>query len=108
LKLFLFSFFFLFIMFAASEIHLSSHSQQPAAEPDWETLPFEVTTINGFLYGRGTSDNKGPLLAFVYAVRELQELHQVREGVQGSGFRVLKDVGDRPLAAFPLLPLIFS
>lgn len=24
-------------------------------------------------YGRGTSDNKGPILAFIYAVRELLE-----------------------------------
>ena len=44
---------------------------QPANEPTWKYNPFEVTTVDGFFYGRGTTDNKGPILAFVYAVREL-------------------------------------
>ena len=48
------------------------YDAQPALEPEWETEPFEVTSINGFLFGRGVSDNKGPLLAFLFAVRELQ------------------------------------
>lgn len=27
--------------------------------------------MDGYLYGRGVSDNKGPILAFIYAVKEL-------------------------------------
>ena len=75
---------------------------QPAMEREWRTDPFEVTAVNGYLYGRGTSDNKvlsascrggyacmsacssrpcmaerhgvqGPILGFVYAVKEMQE-----------------------------------
>jgi Cys-Gly metallodipeptidase DUG1 len=42
---------------------------QPALEPDWVTRPFEMAAVDGYLYGRGTSDNKGPVLAFVYAVK---------------------------------------
>ncbi|VEU19775.1 DEKNAAC100814 [Brettanomyces naardenensis] len=37
----------------------------------WDTNPFEVTAVNGYLYGRGVSDNKGPLLAALYAVADL-------------------------------------
>ena len=44
---------------------------QPALEPDWQTRPFELAAVDGYLYGRGTSDNKGPVLAFAYAVREM-------------------------------------
>jgi hypothetical protein len=42
---------------------------QPAEEPDWRTNPFEMTAVDGYLCGRGTSDNKGPVLAFIYAVK---------------------------------------
>lgn len=44
---------------------------QPAMERDWKTDPFHLNSIDGYLYGRGTSDNKGPILAFAYAVKEM-------------------------------------
>ncbi|UPQ99188.1 peptidase family M20/M25/M40 protein [Chloropicon primus] len=44
---------------------------QPANEETWKYNPFEVTTVDGFFYGRGTTDNKGPILAFIFAVKEL-------------------------------------
>ena len=31
---------------------------QPAMEREWKTDPFQVNAIDGFFYGRGTSDNK--------------------------------------------------
>ena len=34
----------------------------------WKSDPFVLQAVNGFLYGRGTSDNKGPVLAALYAV----------------------------------------
>ncbi|KAI8139626.1 hypothetical protein BJV82DRAFT_626793 [Fennellomyces sp. T-0311] len=37
----------------------------------WNTDPFKLTGKNGYLYGRGTSDNKGPVLASIFAVYEL-------------------------------------
>ncbi|OAS99444.1 peptidase family M20/M25/M40 protein [Blastomyces dermatitidis ER-3] len=39
----------------------------------WNTDPFQLTSINGFLYGRGVSDNKGPVLAALYAAAELAQ-----------------------------------
>ncbi|KAK9815459.1 hypothetical protein WJX72_003974 [[Myrmecia] bisecta] len=46
---------------------------QPAMEREWLTDPFEMNAIDGYFYGRGVSDNKGPILGFVYAVKELLE-----------------------------------
>lgn len=46
---------------------------QPAMEREWVTDPFEMNAIDGYYYGRGTSDNKGPILAFIYAVKEMLE-----------------------------------
>jgi len=38
----------------------------------WRTDPFSMEGIDGYLYGRGTSDNKGPIIAAIYAVAELK------------------------------------
>lgn len=37
----------------------------------WKTDPFQMQGINGYLYGRGVSDNKGPVLAALYAVADV-------------------------------------
>ncbi|KAL8749722.1 MAG: hypothetical protein Q9199_007514 [Rusavskia elegans] len=37
----------------------------------WVSDPFMMHGMNGYLYGRGVSDNKGPVLAAIYAVAEL-------------------------------------
>ncbi|KZF21150.1 beta-Ala-His dipeptidase [Xylona heveae TC161] len=37
----------------------------------WIVDPFLMQGINGYLYGRGVSDNKGPVLAALYAAAEL-------------------------------------
>ncbi|ORY93487.1 hypothetical protein BCR43DRAFT_444964 [Syncephalastrum racemosum] len=37
----------------------------------WKTDPFKLVGMNGYLYGRGTSDNKGPILSCIFAVYEL-------------------------------------
>ena len=44
-----------------------------------------MTSVNGYLHGRGTSDNKGPILAMVFAVKELLDR---REGEARSGLPV--------------------
>lgn len=38
---------------------------QPAMEREWTTDPFEMNAIDGYYYGRGTSDNKVSLLDLV-------------------------------------------
>ncbi len=39
----------------------------------WDTDPLQLTAIDGKLYGRGTSDMKGGLIAFVIALIELAQ-----------------------------------
>ncbi|MBQ1877606.1 MAG: Sapep family Mn(2+)-dependent dipeptidase, partial [Erysipelotrichaceae bacterium] len=40
---------------------------------NWNTDPFKAEIIDGKMYGRGTIDDKGPLLAGYYAVKALKE-----------------------------------
>ena len=37
----------------------------------WESDPFELTGRNGYLYGRGATDNKGPVMAVACAAADL-------------------------------------
>ena len=60
----------------------------------WHADPFEMQGMNGFLYGRGVSDNKGPVLAALYAVADIVLRKQLAadvvfliEGEEESGSR---------------------
>ncbi|KAG0256504.1 hypothetical protein BG011_004473 [Mortierella polycephala] len=48
----------------------------------WDYPPFNLTGKDGYLYGRGTSDNKGPILACIFAASELQEEQQLDVNVK--------------------------
>lgn len=39
----------------------------------WDSDPFEMTEKDGFLYGRGSSDDKGPVVASLYAMKALKD-----------------------------------
>ena len=43
----------------------------------WATDPFRLEGVNGYLYGRGVSDNKGPVIAALYAAAELAAAQQL-------------------------------
>jgi di- and tripeptidase len=38
---------------------------------EWHVKPFQLHPLNGYLYGRGVTDNKAPILAALYAVADL-------------------------------------
>lgn len=38
---------------------------------NWDTNPFELTEKDGKLFGRGTSDDKGPMVASMYALKAI-------------------------------------
>ena len=40
-------------------------------EADWRTPPFEATIKDGWIFGRGVQDDKGPSMAALYAVKAL-------------------------------------
>ncbi len=47
--------------------------QPPDPLEEWDSPPFEPTIRNGKLYGRGAGDNKGQLLAHIFAVKAFLE-----------------------------------
>uniref|UniRef100_A0A8C4TKN9 Carnosine dipeptidase 1 n=1 Tax=Erpetoichthys calabaricus TaxID=27687 RepID=A0A8C4TKN9_ERPCA len=50
---------------------------QPALKEDgWSTDPYNLTEIDGKLYGRGASDNKAPVLAWLHAVEAYLAVHK--------------------------------
>ena len=40
-------------------------------QDEWNTDPFTMAIMNEYVYGRGVTDNKGPILAMLFAVKEL-------------------------------------
>ena len=45
----------------------------PGDLEDWDHDPFDPVEIDGLLYGRGTQDDKGPMLAAMFAVKALMD-----------------------------------
>lgn len=74
---------------------------QPAEKGDgWDTEPFVLTEKDGKLYGRGATDDKGPVLAWINCLEAMKELgHDVPinlkflfEGMEESGSEGLDDL----------------
>lgn len=74
--------------------------QPPDPLDEWETPPFEPTERDGFLFGRGVSDNKGNLMARLQAL----EAYRATIGDLPLRVRVLyegeEESGSEHLAAF--------
>jgi len=50
---------------------------QPASLSDgWDTEPFILTEKNGKLYGRGSTDDKGPVISWLNVIEAYQKLNQ--------------------------------
>jgi cytosolic nonspecific dipeptidase len=50
---------------------------QPAAiEDGWDTEPFILTEKDGKLWGRGSTDDKGPVLDWLNAIEAYRELNE--------------------------------
>ncbi|WP_432667056.1 dipeptidase PepV [Wukongibacter baidiensis] len=45
------------------------HLDVVPAGNDWTVKPFEPKLVDGKIYGRGTTDNKGPLISVLYAIK---------------------------------------
>lgn len=74
---------------------------QPALLSDgWDTEPFVLTEKDGKLYGRGSSDDKGPVICWIHAIEGYQTLgiplpvniKFVFEGMEESGSEGLDDL----------------
>jgi nonspecific dipeptidase len=48
---------------------------QPARKEDgWDTEPFDLTEIDGKLFGRGSTDDRGPALSWLWMIEAFNEL----------------------------------
>ncbi|XP_012979515.2 beta-Ala-His dipeptidase [Mesocricetus auratus] len=74
---------------------------QPAQKDDgWLTDPYTLTEVDGKLYGRGATDNKGPVLAWINAVGAFRALKQdlpvnikfILEGMEEAGSVALEEL----------------
>jgi succinyl-diaminopimelate desuccinylase len=45
----------------------------PGKVEDWDRGPFDPVEIGGMLYGRGSQDDKGPIMAALFAVKSLTD-----------------------------------
>ena len=52
---------------------IMAHADVVPEGEGWDQDPFEVVEKKGILYGRGVSDDKGPLLATYYALKALRD-----------------------------------
>lgn len=54
-------------------IGIFAHADVVPATGDWSRHPFSCVVVDDKIYGRGTSDDKGPFIAAFYAVLALKE-----------------------------------
>uniref|UniRef100_A0A9L0RVN6 Carnosine dipeptidase 1 n=1 Tax=Equus caballus TaxID=9796 RepID=A0A9L0RVN6_HORSE len=74
---------------------------QPARREDgWLTDPYTLTEVDGKLYGRGATDNKGPVLAWINAVSAFRAMEEdlpvnikfIIEGMEEAGSVALEEL----------------
>lgn len=58
-------------------IGILAHEDVVAAGEGWETEPFDAVVKDGNIYGRGTADDKGPLISSLYAMKYLLDENRV-------------------------------
>ncbi|MGD0013396.1 MAG: Sapep family Mn(2+)-dependent dipeptidase [Bryobacteraceae bacterium] len=51
---------------------------QPAGEAEWTAPPFACTVKDGYIYGRGTADDKGPLVQALLALAAFRDSGRAR------------------------------
>lgn len=96
------------------------HVDVVPAGTGWDTDPFEPQIINDRIYGRGSSDDKGPTVAAYFAIKLLRELgvefnkriHLIIGTDEESGWQCMDyyfqhapmpDLGFSPDATFPII-----
>lgn len=64
-------------------IGIFGHLDVVPAGSGWDTPPYKPVVSRGYILGRGASDNKGPTVAALYAMRCLREQGvQLKHGIQ--------------------------
>ena len=58
------------------------HLDVVPAENDWSYSPFNATIDKGNIYGRGAIDNKGPVIAALYAMKAVSDNYKLNKRVR--------------------------
>ena len=58
------------------------HLDVVPAEDDWTYSPFKSTIDNGNIYGRGAIDDKGPIIAALYAMKAVADNYKLNKRVR--------------------------
>lgn len=64
----------------------------------WDTYPWTLTEINGYFCGRGCTDNKGPIMAIVFAIKKL--LEGSKDGLGSNIVLVFQGEGEKKNVGF--------
>lgn len=59
-------------------VGIFAHADVVPVSGEWKFGPFNPTIEKGKMYGRGTSDDKGPAIAAIYAVKALKDAGLIR------------------------------
>ena len=60
-------------------IGIYAHADVVPASGNWTNPPFEPVVYDNRIYARGTSDDKGPLIAALYATKALEEAGLIKD-----------------------------
>jgi len=63
-------------------VGILAHLDVVEASGDWNTPPFEPVVKDGKMFGRGTMDDKGPLVSCLYAMKYIEEKGLLPENTQ--------------------------
>lgn len=64
------------------ELGILCHLDVVDAGKGWSYPPFELTKANGKLYGRGTTDDKGPAVSVLYGLKAAEETGLLKKTVR--------------------------
>lgn len=79
------------------KLDILSHLDVVAAGTGWNTEPFKLVEKDGFIFGRGVSDDKGPALASLYACLALKDLGLIPENSVKLIFGCAEETGSSDL-----------
>ena len=79
------------------KLDILSHLDVVAPGTGWNTDPFKLIEKDGFIYGRGVTDDKGPALASLYACLALKDLGLLPENSVKLIFGCAEETGSSDL-----------
>ena len=79
------------------KLDILSHLDVVAAGTGWNTDPFKLTKQDGYIFGRGVTDDKGPAIASLYACLALKNLGLLPENSVKLIFGCAEETGSSDL-----------